>query len=297
MIHSLGRAGKIAREGASGFFRKHGMVYSASVAFNLLLSVIPVLFLVFAVTSLFIGKKDFPFAELTGLLKNTFPYGAQILVPTLKGLFASGATFGILGSLLLVLASFSATEAVHTSLSVIMGVGEKKRFWHRAASHVALVLSLTLLAFSAILVPPLWKGMAVITSGMPVGLDSAFHLLLEGIADAVLLGILFAGGALSYRYMSPIRVGWRNALTGSTLFIVLLHAIRLGFGFYVKKFSKLNVIYGSLFGIVCFIIVAYLFAAAYLFGASIIGVMEREKEAVFPKRETGAATEETPSSH
>jgi len=293
MTHRLGRVGKIIREGASGFFRKHGMVYSASVAFNLLLSAIPVLFLVFAATSLFIGTKDLPFAELTGLLKNTFPYGAQVLVPTLKGLFASGATFGILGSLLLVLSSFSATEAVHTSLSVIMGVGDKKRFWHRAASHVAMVLFLTVLAFSAILVPPLWKGLTVITSGMPVVLDSAFHLLLKAIADVVLLGILFAGAALSYRYLSPIRVRWRNALAGSSLFIVLLHAIRFGFTFYVKKFSKLNVIYGSLFGIVCFIIVAYLFAAAYLLGASIIGVLEREEEFISPEEETGVAPDET----
>ena len=290
----LGRVGEIAREGTSDFFRKHGMVYSASVAFNLLLSAIPVLFLVFAVTSLFIGTKDLPFAELTDLLKNTFPYGAQVLVPTLKGLFASGATFGILGFLLLVLASFSATEAVHTSLSVIMGIGEKKRFRDRAASHVALVLFLTVLAFSAILVPPLWRGLSVITSGMPVVLDSAFHLLLKAIADAVLLGILFAGGALSYRYLSPIRVRWRNALAGSSLFVVLLHAIRFGFTFYVKKISRLNIIYGSLFGIVCFIIVAYLFAAAFLFGASIIGVLEREEEAFSPDEETGAATEETP---
>ena len=289
MTHRLRRVGKITREGASGFFRKHGMVYSASVAFNLLLSAIPVLFLVFAATSLFIGTKDLPFAELTDLLKNTFPYGAQVLVPTLKGLFASGATFGILGFLLLVLSSFSATEAVHTSLSVMMEIGVKKRFWRRAASHVAMVLFLTVLAFSAILVPPLWKGLAVITSGMPVGLDSAFHLLLKAIADVVLLGILFAGGALSYRYLSPIRVRWRNALAGSSLFIVLLHAIRFGFTFYVKKFSKLNVIYGSLFGIVCFIIVAYLFAAAYLLGASIIGVLEREEGFISPEEKTGVA--------
>jgi membrane protein len=283
MNRRLGRIGKITREGASGFFRKHGMVYSASVAFNLLLSAIPVLFLVFAGASLFIGTKDLPFAALTDLLINTFPYGAQVLVPTLKGLFASGATFGVLGFLLLVLSSFSATEAVHTSLSVMMEMGEKKRFWRRAASHVAMVLVLTILAFSAILVPPVWKALAVITSGMPVGLDSAFHLLLKTIADVVLLGILFAGGAASYRYLSPIRVRWRNALAGSSLFILLLHAIRFGFTFYVKKFSKLNVIYGSLFGIVCFIIVAYLFAAAYLFGASIIGVLEREEKFISPE--------------
>ena len=269
------------------------MVYSASVAFNLLLSAIPILFLVFAATSLILGTKDLPFAELAELLKNTFPYGAQILVPTLKGLFASGATFGILGFLLLVLSSFSATEAVHTSLSVMMEIGDKKRFWRRAASHVAMVLVLTVLAFSAILVPPLWQGLTVITSGMPGGLDSAFHLLLKTIADVALLGILFAGGAASYRYLSPIRVRWTNALAGSSLFIVLIHGIKFGFTFYIKKFSKLNVIYGSLFGIVCFIIVAYLFAAAFLFGASIIGVMEREDRVISPERKTGASRDET----
>jgi membrane protein len=286
--------GKIVREGASGFFRNHGMVFSASVAFNLLLSSIPVLFLVFAAASVFLGTRELPFTQLSDLLKNTFPYGAQALVPILKGLFASGATFGILGFLLLVLSSFSATEAVHTSLSVMIGTGEKKQFWSRAGFHVVLVLSLTLLTFSAILVPPLWKGLSVLTYGMPGGLDAAFHLLLQTIADAVLAAILFGGGALGYRYMSPVRVRWKNALAGSFLFLVLLHLIKWGFTFYVKKFSRLNLIYGSLFGIVCFIIIAYLFAAAYLFGASIIGVLERkEKEAFSPVGETGAGTEET----
>jgi membrane protein len=284
----LSGVGKAAWKGVSVFFRNHGMVYSASLAFNLLLSSIPVLFLVFAAASLFLGPGELPFAQLTGMLKDTFPYGAQVLVPTLKGLFASGATFGILGFVLLVLASFSATDAVHTSLSVMLEIREKQRFRMRAASHVVLVLALTILTFSAILVPPLWKGLMVLTREMPMGLDSAFHLLLNTIAEAVLAGILFAGGALSYRYLSPVRVRWRNAFTGSVLFLFLLHAVKWGFTFYIKKFSKLNVIYGSLFGVVCFIIVAYLFAAAYLFCASIIGILEQEEgEAYSPEGKTG----------
>ena len=297
MSTRLSGLGKAAWEGALGFFRNHGMVYSASVAFNLLLSSIPILFLVFAAASLFLGTGELPFAQLTGMLKDTFPYEAQeVLVPTLKGLFASGGTFGILGFVLLVLASFSATDAVHTSLSVMLEIREKKRFRTRAAFHVVLVLALTVLTFSTILVPPLWKGLMVLTRGMPMGLDSAFHLLLTAIAGAVLAGILFAGGALSYRYLSPVRVRWKNALAGSFLFLVLLQAIKWGFTFYIKKFSKLNVIYGSLFGVVCFIIVAYLFAAAYLFCASIIGVLEREEgEASSPEGETGVpGPDETP---
>ena len=286
MSHRLSGIMKAAREGASVFSRNHGMVYSASVAFNLLLSSIPILFLVFAAASLFLGTGELPFAQLTAMLINTFPYGAQVLVPTLKELFASGATFGILGFVLLVLSSFSATDAVHTSLSVMLEVREKKRFRARAAFHVVLVLTLTVLTFSTILVPPLWKGLMVLTQGMPMGLDSAFHLLLTAIAGAVLAGILFTGGALSYRYLSPVRVRWKNAFAGSFLFLVLLQAIKWGFTFYIKKFSRLNVIYGSLFGVVCFIIVAYLFAAAYLFCASIIGVLERkEAEAYSPDGE------------
>jgi uncharacterized BrkB/YihY/UPF0761 family membrane protein len=44
-----------------------------------------------------------------------------------------------------------------------------------------------------------------------------------------------------------------------------------------------------LFSIICFIIVSYLFAAAFLFCASIIGTLEKkEGKEAFPEREQGA---------
>jgi uncharacterized BrkB/YihY/UPF0761 family membrane protein len=58
------------------------------------------------------------------------------------------------------------------------------------------------------------------------------------------------------------------------------------------KFSQLNILYGSLFSIICFIIVAYLFAAAYLYGASVIGVLERTGgETLIPAEEEGTAVD------
>jgi len=279
----------VIREGAKHFAENHGMVFSASVAFNLLLSSIPILFLAFAAAALIIGKSELPFAQLAELLRSTFPYGAQVLIPTLKGLFQSGKTLGVLGSLLLLLSSFSATESVCTSLGVMLGTADKKPFRSRAAFHALFVFFLTLLTFAAILIPPMWKGFSMLTMGFSAGLDSAFQILLQAIADIVLAGVLFTGGMLSYRYMAPKPVQWRNALPGSFLLLIFLYAIKWGFTFYVKKFSRLNLIYGSLFSIVCFIIVAYLFAAAYLFCASIIGVLEREEERHTPGEGSGAA--------
>jgi membrane protein len=289
---SARRIREVLLEGTAHFFESHGFVYSAAIAFNLLLAIIPVLFLVFAAASSIIGRNELPFETLTSILKETFPYGAQVLVPILKELFASGTTFGIAGSLMLLVASFSATDAVHTSLAVMQGTRLEKTFRRSALFHVVLVLTLIILTSSAILVPHLWAGIVYLTKGFSAGWDMAFQMLLSGIGEALLAGIVFIAGALTYRYLSPRRVQMENALAGSLMFLLLLYVIKSGFTFYVKRFSRFNIIYGSLFRIICFIIVAYLFAAAYLFCASIIGTLERmEGKEDFPGREQGAGTD------
>ena len=295
MKRSVHRIWKVLSGGTAHFFKSHGFVYSAAIAFNLLLASIPILFLVFAMTSLLIGRNDMPFAILTSILKETFPYGAQVLIPNLRKLFASGATFGILGTFLLLIASFSATDAVHTSLTVMLGNSREKRFLRSVGFHVAVVLTLMVLTSAAILVPPLWKGLSFLTRGLSVTWGLAFHVLIEGATEMVLATVIFVAAVLSYRYLSPRYVPLKDAMTGSLIFLLMLTAIKSGFTFYVKKFSKLNIIYGSLFSIVCFIIVAYLFAAAFLFCASIIGTMEREEgKDAFPERKNGAGGDETP---
>ena len=275
MIRRASRVFRPVTEGAEIFFRNHGPVYSAAIAFNILLSAIPVLFLVFAITGYIIGKSDLPFAQLTEILRNTFPYGAKVLMPNLRNLMGSGSAVGIFGMLLLLLTSFSATDAVHTSLSVMLMRRRQKRFRRSLAFHVVFVVVLIVLTAAAIVVPPLWEGLFYLTKGMSSQVNLAFRGLLHLIADVILVGIMLLGSVLSYRYLSPGKVRLRNAFTGTVIFFTLLQGIRVGFLFYIRKFSKLNLLYGSLFSIICFIIVAYLFSAAYLYGASVIGVLER----------------------
>lgn len=275
MIRRASRAFRPITEGAAIFFRNDGPVYSAAIAFNILLSAIPILFLSFAVTGWIIGEGDLPFAQLTDILRNTFPYGARVLVPNLRRLVEAGSAFGILGTVLLLFTSFSATDAVHTSLSVMLRRRRQKRIRRSFGFHVAFVIVLIILTAAAIVVPPLWEGLFYLTKGMSSQVNLAFRGLLHLIADVILVGIMLLGSVLSYRYLSPGKVRLRNAFAGTVIFLVLLQGISYGFIFYIRKFSKLNLLYGSLFSIICFILVAYLFAAAYLYGASVIGVLER----------------------
>jgi uncharacterized BrkB/YihY/UPF0761 family membrane protein len=275
MIRRASRAFRPVTEGAAIFFRHHGPVYSASIAFNILLSAIPVLFLAFAATGWIIGQNDLPFEQLTDLLRSTFPYGARVVVPNLRHLMAAGSAFGILGTVLLLFTSFSATDAVHTSLSVMMMRKRQKRIWRSLAFHVVFVVVLIVLTAAAIVVPPLWEGIFYLTKGMSTQVDHAFRGIMQLVADVLFVGIMVLGSVLSYRYLSPGRIRLRNAFVGTVIFLALLTGIRVGFIFYIRKFSNLNILYGSLFSIICFILVAYLFSAAYLYGASVIGVLER----------------------
>jgi len=294
MIRRATRAFRPVTEGAAIFFRHHGPVYSAAIAFNILLSSIPILFLVFAATGWIIGRSDLPFEQLTDVLRNTFPYGARVLVPNLRHMMAAGTTFGILGTVLLLFSSFSATDAVHTSLSVMLMRKRKKRFLRSLAFHVVFVVVLVVLTAAAIVVPPLWEGLFYLTKGMSSQVDHAFRGILQLVADVILVDIMLLGSVLSYRYLSPGKIRLRNAFVGTVIFLALLQGIRYGFIFYVRKFSKLNLLYGSLFSIICFIIVAYLFAAAYLYGTSVIGVLERTGgEGSIPAKEEGDPVETT----
>jgi uncharacterized BrkB/YihY/UPF0761 family membrane protein len=288
MIRRASRAFLPVTEGAVIFFRSHGPVYSAAIAFNILLSAIPVLFLAFAATGWIIGGRELPFAQLTEILASTFPYGARVLVPNLRQLIDAGGTFGILGMVLLLFSSFSATEAVHTSLSVMLVRKRKKRFTRSLGFHVVFVVVLIVLTAAAILVPPLWDGLFYLTKGMSAQMDHVFRGIMQLVADIIMVAILLLGSVLSYRYLSPGKIRLRNAFIGTVIFLALLQGIRFGFIFYVRKFSKLNLLYGSLFSIICFIIIAYLFSAAYLYGACVIGVLERMgREGSIPPTEKG----------
>jgi YihY family inner membrane protein len=295
MIRRASRVFRPITEGAAIFFRNHGPVYSAAIAFNILLSSIPILFLAFAVTGRIIGKSDLPFAQLTELLRNTFPYGVRVLVPNLRRMLEAGSAFGILGTVLLLISSFSATDAVHKSLSVMLMRKRQKRILRSIAFHVVFVIVLIVLTAAAIVVPPLWEGLFYLTKGMSFQMDLAIRSLLQMVAEIILAGIMLLGSVLSYRYLSPGKVRLRNAFAGTVIFLALVQGIKYGFIFYIRKFSKLNVLYGSLFSIICFILVAYLFAAAYLYGACVIGVLERtggegsipEKEEDEPVASTG----------
>jgi len=281
-----------AAGGGRLFLRRDGPVYSAAIAFNVLLSSIPVLFLVFAAVSVLFGEDDLPFRQLAQMLSTALPYGSQVLVSNLRKLMRSASAFGVAGVLMLFLSSFGVTGAVHASLAVMMGHRRRRRFLAGAAFHAVLVLLLIVLAAAVIVVPPLWKGLALLPLHVPRPPQPARGAMADVFIEGGLAAIVFVGALGSYRYLAPVRVPWPRAAGGAAGVTAMLFALKGGASLYVRRASRLSLIYGSLFRVVSFIIVTYLFAAAYLYCASVIGMLHRDGGEGEPLSEEGTGAGE-----
>ena len=72
--------------------------------------------------------------------------------------------------------------------------------------------------------------------------------------------------------------GFRWLTPGSVLAVVVWVIASLGFAFYVANFASYNKVYGSLAGVVVFLIWLWLSNLAVLFGAEFDAELTREKE-------------------
>lgn len=121
-----------------------------------------------------------------------------------------------------------------------------------------------------------------------IGVMAQLESLLPGLGTAgvifgkllayLLLGALAAAAAATlYRYgPSRRRAKWTWITPGSLFFAVGWVVLTLGFGFYVSKFGKYNVTYGSLGGVIVLVTWLYLSSFVLLYGAEFNSEIEHQ---------------------
>lgn len=85
----------------------------------------------------------------------------------------------------------------------------------------------------------------------------------------------FATFALLYRIVPAARPRWRDALPGALVATLLFEALKDSFAFYVANFNSFDVVYGSLAGVLLFLLYTYLSAAILLIGAELARTFQR----------------------
>jgi membrane protein len=262
------------------FLRNHGMLLTAAVANNMMLSLIPLSAVLLVAFSHFIDP-----AQVMESISIEVSMIAPGFVPTLNevlaGFLNTRQLIGWLGLGSLLLFSSFAFRVLEDAFAIIFHRPLrtlKRKFWVSALMPYFFILIvaaglIVITAVNAIIDARSLKDSAF------SGIDHLLHRHLSqiiyatGVMGLVLLFTLF------YKLMPVAKVSMKRALIGGVTVTILWEIVRHVLVAYYAKFSSVNIIYGSMATIIVVLLIMESIALIILLGAQIIADLQRNADA------------------
>ncbi|GGX94656.1 hypothetical protein GCM10007160_22880 [Litchfieldella qijiaojingensis] len=247
---------------------------AAGAAFYAFLAVFPAIAAVISLWALVLDPLDM--ARQISELSRFIPPGAAYIIEQQANEISSNTRAGLSVTAIasLLVAMYIASKGIRgviVGLNVVYGEQERRGFLSRALTVSLLTLGmivLTLVTIPFITLFPLAIGM--------LGIDSTPLRVIGLLRWPILVLVMMFAIAVLYRY-GPYRASphweWISVGTVTATFLWLLGS--LGLSLYVRYFSNLSEIYGSLGAVVVLLLWFWLSAFMVLLGAELNTAMER----------------------
>jgi membrane protein len=258
-------------------FRDHGLTdWAAALTYYAILSIFPALIFLVAILGL---AGDSATHSVLDHLDELGPGPAQDIVG--DGIREVSGHRGAAGAALLIGlggALWSASGyigAFSRAANVIHEVSEERPFWKLRPLQIAITLLLLLLvslsAIGVVLSGPLAREVGKVL-GVEEGSVTAWNLA----KWPFILGIVITIVAILYHVAPDVRnPRFRLFTPGSLAAVALWVAASAGFAIYVEWFGSYNKVYGSLAGVVVFLVWLWITNLAVLLGAEVNAALER----------------------
>jgi membrane protein len=189
----------------------------------------------------------------------------------------AGALFGI-GIVVALWSASGYIGAFMRAANVIYETEEGRPFWKLRPLQVAVTLMMVLL-LAIVLIGLVLTGPLAKAIGDAIGLGDSAVTAYEIAKWPILVGIVMFMFAVLY-YVAPNvkqpKLRWISA--GGILAVVLWIIASAGFGFYVSNFGSYNKTYGTLGGVITFLVWMWISNIAVLLGLEFDAELERERE-------------------
>ena len=253
---------------------------AAALTYYSVLSVFPAILALVSLLGLF-GQGE---STTTALLDIVRQLGQGEVAKQLQGpidqiVMARGAGLAFVVGLVGAIWSASGyVGAFGRAMNRVYQVDEGRPIWKLRPVVVLLTIGLVIMA-ALVLVGLVVSGPVATAIGDAVGLGEASRTAWEIAKWPVMLGIVVVMVAVLYYATPNVRQPkFRWVSVGATVAILVWVLASVAFGFYVSNFSSYNKTYGSLAGIVVFLLWLWITNLALLFGAEIDAELERTRE-------------------
>lgn len=265
------------------FFRNHGLLLTGAVAYNMMLSLIPLSAVLMVVFSKFFDQ-DLLMEGLTAEVALIAPGFVPTLSDVLLGFLQNRDVVGWIGLLVLLFFSSLAFRVLEDSIAIIFHKPLptlKRKFWVSALMPYLFILVVA-------------AGLIVVTSANALldahgrmerklpWIDSIIQnhmgqiVYISGLLGLVLLFTMF------YKIMPVAKVSFRRALAGGITATILWEIARYLLVIYYTKVSIVNVIYGSMATIIIVLLTLEVVALILLLGAQVIADLQRNANLGIP---------------
>jgi len=237
---------------------------AAIVAFYAMLALVPFLGLVLTMA---LGASDGVVAgQILSLSRQFLPAAADDLVRGELRAIQAVPRVGIMSVSFLILlwSASSASVAVMESTNAAYGVRDRRPWWKRRLMAVVLTVVESFLLVGASFLIAAWPWLL----GW-FGLDSAAAAAATAVQWLVVVVALLASFAIAYYFGTHVAQKWEWITPGSTIGVLVLIAVNLGFRVYLRYGADFGATYGVLAGVVLLLLWLYLAALALLVGAEI----------------------------
>lgn len=268
------------------FLRNHGLLLTGALAFNMMLSLIPLSAVLMVVFSQFFDRKLL-MESLTSEVSLIAPGFAPTLSEVLEGFLQNRKVVGWIGVLVLLFFSSMAFRVLENAIAIIFHrplPTLKRKFWVSALMPYLFIL---IVAAGLILVTSanaIIDAQSQIRHAFPK-IDEIVHtqigriIYLIGVLGLVLLFTLF------YKIMPVAKVSFHRALAGGLTAAILWEITRHLLVAYYTKVSMVNVIYGSMATIIIVLLTLEAVALILLLGAQVIADLQGNANAGIPWHE------------
>ena len=270
----------VARKTVREFSKDECTDLAAALTYYGVLAIFPAAIALLSLVGL-VGKSEQTVTTLTGILRNLGAGSAvDTLEPVLKSLStSSGAGFALVIGIATALWSASGyVGSFGRALNRIYETGEGRPFW-KLRPVLLLVTLVVVLLVALVALALVVSGPVAASVGDAIGLGSTVVTVWNIAKWPVVLIVVVVIVALLY-YATPNvqQPKFRWFSLGAVVAILVWVVASAGFGFYVSNFSNYNKTYGSLAGVIIFLLWLWITNLALLFGAELDAELERGRE-------------------
>jgi len=249
---------------------------AASIAYSALFSIFPLLLGVVAAAGLIGDEAVVRRAIVETLARIAPPATAEFVDRNVQEAIRLRGTFGILAIVGLFWSATAVASTVRNALNRVLSVIQPRPYLFRKLIDLILVvlagtfLILSLITSAATLrLISAFPGLA----SLIVTLETSTLARLASTVGPVILSTLTF--LVIYLYLPNVRIRWTNAIIGALVAGLLFEGIKQAFFWYLQTFARYQLVYGSLTGIIVFLVWMYLSSAILLFGAELASQIGR----------------------